>query len=90
MAELKARMRKTPSGSIGWAVRASQARNAEQERDTGTDGPDDLGAGPAEVVAVDDAPHDGEEPGADEAEPGDVEPALRAVALGQAQRARAA
>ena len=43
-------------------------------------------AGPAEVVAVDDAPHDREQAGADEAEARDVEPTFGAVALGQAQR----
>ena len=57
----------------------------DEQRGPGHECRDDLGAAPAEVVAVDDAPHEGQQAGADQAEAGDVEAALRAVGLGQAE-----
>ena len=56
----------------------------DEQGDPGGDRPDDLRAAPAEVVAVDDAPHEGQQAGADEAQARDVEPALGPVGLGQA------
>ena len=52
---------------------------ADEQRGPGGERRDDLRAAPAEVVAVDDAPHEGQQAGADEAEARDVEAALRPV-----------
>ena len=49
---------------------------------------DDLRVGPAELVAVDDAPDEGEQAGADEAEPDEVERAVGPVRLRRGGRRR--
>src|SRR3954453_18462820 len=96
-AAVRARFRKNDIGSIGCAVRASQTTKpmrstapTPHKKPRGAPGPrhkgaDDLRTVPAEVVAVDDSPDEGEQTAADEAETGHVEAAVRAERLGQAE-----
>ena len=70
LAALKPRLRKKRSGSIGDLVRDSQTKNSDHQDGADRQRAEDLRVGPAELVAVDDAPHEAEQAGADEPQPG--------------------
>ena len=80
------RERKRRRGSIGSALRASQATKRASRTAPTTNEPTIVGLRPAELVRPDETPHDGEQAAAGEPQAGQVEPGRRAVGLGQAER----
>ena len=62
---------------------------ADQSHDAGDEGGHDPAVGPAVLVAVDDAPHEGEQAAAGERQSGQVEALARAEGLVQSEAARA-
>ena len=73
LARLKVRLRKKRIGSIGAFARSSQTTNATSSSAPAVEREHDLRAGPALVVAADEAPDDPEQAGAGEAEAAEVE-----------------
>ena len=83
-AALNVRERKRRRGSIGSAVRASQATNATRRMAPTTNEPTICGSVQPARSPLIEAPDDGEQAGADEPEAGQVEAGRRTVGLVQA------
>ena len=77
------RLPKNRSGRMAPGVRRSQQHEGHQQHDPGTGRREHLGAGPPDDVATHQCPHDAEQSAAAQRDPGQVEVAVRPVALGQ-------